>query len=80
MYLCFRGELGLLNCDDICMCVAISSLSSSSLFLIQFMLVGLQYDKTSLSFTTGYVCLCGVCSHVVVLGLSVRLYWYLMWM
>ena len=29
---CFRGELGFLNCDDIC------SLSSLSLFLIPFML------------------------------------------
>ena len=29
----FRGELGFLNCDDVCMC-----LSSSSLFLIPFML------------------------------------------
>ena len=34
----FRGELGFLNCDDVCMCVGISSLSSSSLFLSPFML------------------------------------------
>ena len=32
----FRGELGFLNCDDIC---RISSLSSSSLFLSPFMLI-----------------------------------------
>ena len=34
----FRGGLGFLNCDDVCMCVVISSLSSSSLFLSPFML------------------------------------------
>ena len=34
----FRGELGFLNCDDVCMCVGISSLSSSSLFMSPFML------------------------------------------
>ena len=32
-----------------------------------------------LTFTAGSVCLCGVCSHVVVLGLSVRLSWYPVW-
>ena len=32
----------------------------------------LQYDKISLTFTAGYVCLCGVSSHVVVLGLFMR--------
>ena len=29
----FWGELGFLNCDDVCMCVVISSLSSSSLLV-----------------------------------------------
>ena len=29
---CFRGDLGVLNCDDICMCVVNSSLSYSSFF------------------------------------------------
>ena len=33
----------------------------------------LQYDKISLTFTVGPVCLCGVSSPVVVLGLFVRL-------
>ena len=42
--------------------------------------VYMQYDKIYLVFTVGYVCLCDVCSHVVVLGLSVRLSWYPMWM
>ena len=35
---CFRGELGFLNCDDICICVVKISLSSSRLFFIPFML------------------------------------------
>ena len=34
----FRGELGFMNFDDICLSVVKSSLSSSSLFLIPFML------------------------------------------
>ena len=40
--------------------------------------VDLQYDDISLTFTAGSVCLCGLCSPVVVLGLSVRLSLYLM--
>ena len=32
---CFRGEHGFLNCDDICMCVVNKSLNSSSLFLFR---------------------------------------------
>ena len=36
-----------------------------------------QLHKISLTFTA--MCLCGVCSHVVVLGLSVRLSWYPVW-
>ena len=35
-----------------------------------------QYDEISLTLTAGSVCLCGVCIHVVVRGLSVRLSWY----
>ena len=38
MYLFFLGELGFLNYDDICMYVVNNSLSSTSLFLIPFML------------------------------------------
>ena len=40
----------------------------------------LQYDEISLIFTAWSVFLCGVCRHLVVFGLSVRLSWYLMWM
>ena len=49
-----------------------SSLSSSS-YVFESVYVDVQYDEISLTFTAGYVCLCGVCSPVVVLGLSVRL-------
>ena len=45
-------------------------------FVFDSVYVDLQYNGISLTFTAGYVCLCGVCSPVVVLGLSVRLSWY----
>ena len=45
-------------------------------FVIDSVYVDVQYDEISLTFTAGSVCLCGVCSPVVVLGLSVRLSWY----
>ena len=41
-------------------------------FIFDSVYVDLQYDEISLTFTAGSVCLCGVCSPVVVLGLSVR--------
>ena len=53
----FRGELGFLDCDDICMCYEL-------------------YNEISLTFTPGSVFLC---SHVVALGLTVRLSRYRMW-
>ena len=66
----FRGELGFLNCDDVCMCVV-----NKQFELLEFVsvYVDLQYDEISLTFTAGPVCLCGVSSPVVVLGLFVRL-------
>ena len=39
--------------------------------------VDLKYNEIYLTSTAGYVCLCGMCNHVVVLGLSVRLSCYL---
>ena len=45
-------------------------------FVFESVYVDLQYDEISLTFTAGSVCLCGVCSPVVVLGLCVRLSWY----
>ena len=78
MYLwsvCFRGEPGFINCDDICMRVVNKQFELLE-FVFDSVCVALQYDKIYLIFTTGYVCLCGVCSRVVVLGLSLRLSWY----
>ena len=76
---CFRGELGFLICDYICMCVV-----NKQFVFLEFVFdsgyVDLQYDEISLTFTAGFVSLCGVCSHVVVFGLSVRLSCYPMWM
>ena len=45
-------------------------------FVFDSFYVDLRYDEIYLNFTDGSVCLCGVCSRVVVLGLSVRLSWY----
>ena len=68
----FRGELGFLNCDDVCMCVVNKQFELLE-FISESVYVDLQYDKISLTFTVGSVCLCGVSSIVVVLGLFVRL-------
>ena len=69
----FRGELGFLTCDDICMCVVNKQFELLE-FVSESVYVDLQYE-ISLTITAGYVCLCGVCNPVVVLGLSVRLSW-----
>ena len=63
---CFDFRGGLLNCDDVCMCVVNKQ-------FLESVYVDLQYDEISLTFTAGSMCLCGVSSHVVVLGLFVRL-------
>ena len=68
----FRGELGFLNCDDVCMCV-VNKQPEFLEFVSESVNVDLQYDEISLTSTAGSVCLCGVSSPVVVLGLSVRL-------
>ena len=63
----FRGELGFLNCDDICMCVVNKQFELLEL-VFDSVYVDLQYDEISLTFTAGSVCSCGVCcSPVVVL-------------
>ena len=79
MYFGFRGELGFMNCDDICMCVVYKQFELIE-FAFDSVYVDLQYGEISLTFTTESVSLCYVCSHVVVFGLSVRLSWYPMWM
>ena len=48
-------------------------------FVFNSVYVDLKYNEIYLTFTAGYVCLCGVCSHLVVLGLSVRLCRYPLW-
>ena len=68
----FRGELGFLNCDDICMC-AVNKQFELLEFISESVFVDLQYDEIFLTSTAGSVCLCGVSSPVVVLGLFVRL-------
>ena len=68
----FRGELGFLNCDDVCMFVVNKQFELLE-FVSESIYVDLQYDEISLTFTAGHVCLCGVSSPVVVLGLFVRL-------
>ena len=67
----FRGELGFLNFDDVCMCVVNKQFELLE-FVSDSVYVDLQYDEISLIFTAGSVCLCGVSSPVVVLGLFVR--------
>ena len=71
----FRGELGFLNGDDVCMRVVNKQFELLE-FVSESVYVDLQYDEISLTFTAGYVRLCGVSRHVVVLGLFVRLSWY----
>ena len=40
---CFRGELGFLNCDNICMCVVNKQFELLE-FVFDFVYVNLQYD------------------------------------
>ena len=65
----FRGDIGFLNCDDICMCVVNKPFELLE-FVFNSAYVDLKYNEISLTFTAGSVCLCGVCSHAVVLGLG----------
>ena len=50
----FKGELGFMNCDDICMCVV-----NKQFVLVEFVFesvyVDLQYDEISLTFAVWYV-------------------------
>ena len=76
---CFRVEIGFLNCDAIYMCVVNKQFELLE-FVFDSVYVDLQYDEISLTFTAGSVSLCCVCSYVVVFGMSVRLSWDPMWM
>ena len=75
----FRGELGFLNCDDVCMCVVNKQFELLE-FVFDSAYVDLQYDEISITLTTGSVSLFFVCGHAVVFGLSVSLSWYPMLM
>ena len=66
------GELGFLNCDDVCMCVVNKQFELLE-FVFESVYIDLQHDEISLAFTAGPVCLCDVSSPVVLLGLFVRL-------
>ena len=76
---CFRGDIGFLNCDDICMC-AVNKQFELLGFVFDSVYVDMQHDEIYLTFTDAYVCLCVLSGHVVVLGLSVRLSSYPMLM
>ena len=71
---CNRGELGSLNCDDICVCVVNKQFELLEFVLIPFMLT---CNMIYLALTLG---LCPYVVFVAVLGLSVTLSRYLMWM
>ena len=53
---CFRGELGFLNCDDICMCVLNKQVALLE-FVFDSVYVDLQYDEIYLTLTAGSVSL-----------------------
>ena len=74
----FRGELGFLNCDDVCMCVVNMQFELLE-FVFDSVYVDLQCDEIYLTFTAGSVSLCCVCGYVVVFGLYVRMSWYPMY-
>ena len=57
----FRGELGFLNCDDVCMCVVNKQFELLE-FVFDSVYVDLQYDEIYLIVTAGPVCLGGVSS------------------
>ena len=57
---CFRGELGFLNCDDICICVVNKQFELLE-FVFDSVYVDLQYDEISLTSTAGSVSLWCVC-------------------
>ena len=56
---CFRGELGFLNCHVIYMCVVNKQFELLE-FVFDSVYVDLQYDEISLTFTAGSVSSCCV--------------------
>ena len=57
--ICFRGELGFLNCDDICLCVVNKKFELLE-FILDSVYVDLHYNEISLTFTAG-VCVLVLC-------------------
>ena len=57
----FRGELGFLNCDDVCMRVFDESFELLE-FVVYAVYGNLQNDEISLVITARFVSACGVCS------------------
>ena len=55
-FLSFRGELGFLNCNDICMCVVNKQFELLE-FAFDSVYVDLQYDEIDLTLTVGSVVL-----------------------
>ena len=51
----FRGGLGFLNCDHVCMCVVNKQFELLE-FVSESLYVDLQYDEISLHFSAGSVC------------------------
>ena len=74
---CFRDELGFLNCYDICMYVVNKQFELLE-YVFDSVYVDLQYNEISLTSTPGSLSLWCICSQVIVFGLSVRLSWYSM--
>ena len=68
----FRGDIGFLNCYDVCVCVVNKQFELLE-FVSESVYVDLQYDEIYLTFIVDFVCLCGVSSPVAALGLFVRL-------
>ena len=54
----FRGELGFLNCDDVCMCVVNKQFELLD-FVSETVYADLQYDEISLTLLLG-LCVCVV--------------------
>ena len=73
----FSGELGFLNCNNICMCIVNKQFVLLECVLILFMLTCSMMRFPSLLLLG----LCGVCSHLIkIFGVSVRLFWYPVWL
>ena len=63
---CFRGVLGFLNCDDICMRVVYKQFELLT-FVFDSVYVDLQYDEISFTFNAGSVIGdCNACTVVYV--------------